>query len=243
MHLPKSWNNVSVEQFMELKGLQVDSFDSIFDFHVEAISILSDTDINDVYDLDFDELTELIKEINFINRDPNKPVNRIISDLHYIGLQHLKVGEFIDLEHYFTNNYYAHLSDICSVVYRKKRFDEWDNEVIEPYEYDIKQRKQLFKDVKCTDVFGIVQEYIKFRENFMEVYINLFQEPATDEIEDDLTDEEKEEIKKEDNLNKWSWEKTLYILANEDITKIDDVLKMNLIFAFNMLSMKTELQL
>jgi hypothetical protein len=77
----------------------------------------------------------------------------------------------------------------------------------------------------------------------MEVYINLFQEPATDEIEDDLTDEEKEEIKKEDNLNKWSWEKTLYILANEDITKIDDVLNMNLIFAFNMLSMKTELQL
>ena len=57
MHLPKSWNNVSVEQFMELKGLQVDSFDSIFDFHVEAISILSDTDINDVYDLDFHELT------------------------------------------------------------------------------------------------------------------------------------------------------------------------------------------
>jgi hypothetical protein len=77
----------------------------------------------------------------------------------------------------------------------------------------------------------------------MESYINLFQEPATDEIEDDLTDEEAEEVKKEDNLNKWSWEKTLYILANEDITRIDDVLKMNLIFAFNMLSMKTDLQL
>jgi hypothetical protein len=77
----------------------------------------------------------------------------------------------------------------------------------------------------------------------MNTYINLFQEPATDEIEDELTDEDKEEIKKEDQLNRWSWEKTLYILANEDITKIDDVLKMNLIFAFNMLSMKTELQL
>lgn len=243
MQLPTSWSNISVSQYAELKGLEAGSFDSAFDYNLEMLSILTDTDINDIEDLDFDEMTGIINELSWINREPNRPVNRKISDLHYIGFQHLKVGEFIDLEYYFTNNYHKHLTDICAVVYRKSKLDEWGNVVFEPYSYDLNDRKELFNELPCTDVYGIVKDYILFRDNFMNAYINLFQEPATDEIEEDLTDEDKEEIKKEDSLNKWSWEKTLYILANEDITRIDDVLNMNLIFAFNMLSMKTELQL
>jgi hypothetical protein len=243
MNLPKSWSNISVSQYAELKGLDASSFDSVFDYNLEMLSIVTDTDINEIEDLDFDEMTAILLQLNWINREPNKPINRNIADLHYIGLQHLKVGEFIDLEYYFTNNYYTHLTEICSVLYRKSKLDEWNNVVYEPYTYDLNERKQLFNEIPCSDVYGILKDYILFRDNFMESYINLFQEPATDEIEDDLTDEEAEEVKKEDNLNKWSWEKTLYILANEDITRIDDVLKMNLIFAFNMLSMKTDLQL
>ena len=243
MNLPKSWSNISVSQYAELKGLDASSFDSVFDYNLEMLSIVTDTDINEIEDLDFDEMTAILLQLNWINREPNKPINRNIADLHYIGLQHLKVGEFIDLEYYFTNNYYTHLTEICIVLYRKSKLDEWNNVVYEPYTYDLNERKQLFNEIPCSDVYGILKDYILFRDNFMESYINLFQEPATDEIEDDLTDEEAEEVKKEDNLNKWSWEKTLYILANEDITRIDDVLKMNLIFAFNMLSMKTDLQL
>lgn len=243
MQLPTSWSNISVSQYAELKGLEAGSFDSAFDYNLEMLSILTDTDINDIEDLDFDEMTGIINELSWINREPNRPVNRKISDLHYIGFQHLKVGEFIDLEYYFTNNYHKHLTEICAVVYRKSKLDEWGNVVFEPYSYDLNDRKELFNELPCTDVYGIVKDYILFRDNFMNAYINLFQEPATDDIEEDLTDEDKEEIKKEDSLNKWSWEKTLYILANEDITRIDDVLNMNLIFAFNMLSMKTELQL
>jgi hypothetical protein len=41
-------------------------------------------------------------------------------------------------------------------------------------------------------------------------------------------------------MSKWAWEKTIYILANEDITNMEKVLGMNLIFAFNMLSMKKD---
>lgn len=243
MQLPKTWSNISVSQYAELKGLEASSFDSAFDYNLEMLSILTDTDINDIEDLDFDEMSDIINELSWINREPNRPINRKISDLHYIGFHNLKVGEFIDLEYYFTNNYHKHLTDICAVVYRKSKLDEWNNVVFEPYSYDLNDRKELFNELPCTDVYGIVKDYILFRDNFMNAYINLFQEPATDEIEEDLTDEDKEEIAKEDSLNKWSWEKTLYILANEDITRIDDVLNMNLIFAFNMLSMKTELQL
>lgn len=242
MQLPITWNDVNVSQFIELKGLQVDSFDSIFDFQIESIGILADIDTEELNDLDFDELNELIDTLKFTHREPNKPVNRNITDLHYIGFQHLKVGEFIDLEYYFTNDYNKHLDLICAIVYRKQKLNEWNEVEIEPYKYDINVRKELFKDVCVNDVYGVVKDYIKFRDNFMNMYINLFQEPAT-ETDDDLTEDDKEAIAEEDKINKWSWEKTLYVLANEDITKIEYVLEMNLIFAFNMLSMKTDLKL
>jgi hypothetical protein len=44
-------------------------------------------------------------------------------------------------------------------------------------------------------------------------------------------------------FSKWSWEKLLYDLSNQDLTKIDAVTDLNLIFVFNMLSMVEELQL
>ena len=59
--------------------------------------------------------------------------------------------------------------------------------------------------------------------------------------ETDLTSEL--ELDQEDKINRWSWEHTLYNLANEDVTKIKDVLELNLVFAFNMLGMKKELEI
>ena len=84
MHLPKSWSNISVSQYAELKGLDASSFDSVFDYNLEMLSIITDTDINEIEDLDFDEMTAILLQLNWINREPNKPINRNISDLHYI---------------------------------------------------------------------------------------------------------------------------------------------------------------
>lgn len=241
MQLPTTWNNISVGQFMELKELQVSSFDSVFDYHIESISILTDTDVNDIYDLDFDELTGLMNQLHWLSREPNKPIKKTIKELHYIGFDSLKVGEFIDLEYYFTNDYNKHLSDICAVCYRKKRLNEWGNEIIEPYEYNVAERKELFLDISCADVYGVVKDYIKFREYFMNAYGALFNEEVSEDEEEELTEDDKQAIKEEEKQTKWSWEKTLYTLANENTTQIDSVLTMNVIFAFNLLSMKTEL--
>ncbi len=55
---------------------------------------------------------------------------------------------------------------------------------------------------------------------------------------EDLKAEAEEKV-----FTKWSWEKLLYDLANEDLTKIDAVTDLPLVFVFNMLSMVEELQL
>jgi hypothetical protein len=88
-------------------------------------------------------------------------------------------------------------------------------------------------------VFGVVHEYLKFRDNFTKQYENLFaQQFDEDENTEELTPEEKKEVENEKKRSKFAWESLLYNLAGEDITKIDAITDLNLTFVFNMLSMK-----
>jgi hypothetical protein len=66
----------------------------------------------------------------------------------------------------------------------------------------------------------------------------VIEEEETELDEDDIKAEQQEKV-----FSKWSWEKLLYDLSNQDLTKIDAVTDLNLIFVFNMLSMVEELQL
>jgi hypothetical protein len=103
-------------------------------------------------------------------------------------------------------------------------------------------RKDIFKEVSINEVYGAVKNYIDYSNDFKKRYENLFnpviEEEETELDEDDLKAEAEEKV-----FTKWSWEKLLYDLSNQDLTKIDAVTDLNLVFVFNMLSMVEELQL
>ncbi len=48
MKLPKSWNEVTVNQWVELNSIDPNEFNSVFLHTLEAVSILSDTDPEDL---------------------------------------------------------------------------------------------------------------------------------------------------------------------------------------------------
>ncbi len=245
MKLPKSWNDISVEQFIELRSLNNEDFDSLFSYEIECLSILTDIDVDEFDDMEIDELSKIVKQVTFIKKQPSNIFKNEINNLTYIGLDNLKLGEFIDLEYYFANDYVKHLTYISSVLYRKSKLSEWEEVVYEDYSFNIEKRKEQFNDLPITSIYGIIAEYIKFRENFLKVYENLFN-PIFDEDELDEAELDEEDLKEqeaEDKINRWSWEHTLYNLANEDVTKIKDVLELNLVFAFNILGMKKELEI
>jgi len=245
LKLPKSWNDITVEQFIELRSLNNEDFDSLFSYEIECLSILTDIDVDEFDDMEIDELSKIVKQVTFIKKQPSNIFKNEINNLTYIGLNDLKLGEFIDLEYYFANDYVKHLTYISSVLYRKTKLSEWEEVVYEDYSFNIEKRKEQFNDLPITSVYGIIAEYIKFRENFLKVYENLFN-PIFDEDELDEAELDEEDLKEqeaEDKINRWSWEHTLYNLANEDVTKIKDVLELNLVFAFNILGMKKELEI
>ena len=242
MKLPKSWSDITVEQFRELKSLDNEDFDSLFSRELESLSILTNTDVDELEDLDIDELTDILSEIKFIKKSPTNQFKREIHEFKYKGVDSLTLGEFIDLEHYFANDYILNLPTICAILYRKHSVNSWGVEEIEPYKFNPLDRVELFNELPVSHVYGITNDYLKFRENFLKVYENLFQ-PVFDseEIEEmDVEDIKAEEEEKK--VSRWSWESIIWNLCNEDITKVDQVTDLPLILAFNFLSMKNDLQ-
>ena len=241
MNLPRNWNEVTVSQWLELNTIDELEYNSVFLQTIEALSILSDTDSEELEDLDPEELINLARNVSFIQREPSNKPKELIKGLKLKPLDRLTLGEFIDLEHY-AMQFVQNFDILLSILYKRWKTDEWGNLIFEPYSYSIMSRKLLFHEVSINEVYGAVKNYIDYSNDFKKRYENLFnpiiEEEETELDEDDLKAEAEEKV-----FSKWSWEKLLYDLSNQDLTKIDAVTDLNLIFVFNMLSMVEELQL
>lgn len=239
MKLPQSWNQITVNQFIELASLEQRDFDSFFEMRVEMLSILADEDPDEFYDLDVDELNALIEPLKFLHKEPRVKITDKIDKFTFKPFEKITLGEFIDTDYFTVQDKIGNIPIICAIFYRQTNLDEWGNRVFEPYKYNLFERAKVFKHIPITSVFGVVHEYLKFRDNFTKQYENLFA-PQFDEDEDttELSPEEKKEVENEKKRSKFAWESLLYNLAGEDITKIDEITDLNLTFVFNMLSMK-----
>jgi hypothetical protein len=180
-----------------------------------------------------------------VNSEPSKQYKHQIDDYHYKPLDKLTIGEYIDLEFYFSKDYNKHIGHIASIMYRQKSTNEWGVTVFEPYNFSPRQRFELFEDYCINDIYGIVPEFIAFRENFMETYGNLFHDDSDGDEEEDkpTTSQESKDLQLKKSEMKWGWERLIYSLCNEDLTKFEEVTNLPLIMTFNMLAMKKELNI
>jgi hypothetical protein len=238
MKLPKSWNDVTVEQYIEAR--KTINSTSNFESQLELLGVLADVPTEDLEDLELDEFSALLAKISFVQSEPNKMPAQSLLGYQLKPLNKIKVEEFLDLEYYVTKDYIEYLPIICAILYKQTRVDEWKHLSFEPHEYDLEERSKEFLNLSINSVYGVITSYLQWRENFLNTYSNLFDEPITEEDLQEVEPEDRKELEAEMQMSKWAWEKTIYILANEDITNMEKVLSMNLIFAFNMLSMKKD---
>ena len=241
MNLPKSWNEITVSQYVELKTINIVKFDSIFLQSIEVLSILTNEPPEEFEELDAEELIDLMQKVSFIQRDPPNKPKELLKGQRLVPFIGISLGEFIDLEHY-TTNLAENFTTILAILYKRWKTDKWGNVQFEPYTYDLKARTNVFEELPISEVYGAVNNYIEFANDFKQRYENLF----NPHIEEDTTEMDDEDLKAEAEekvFNKWSWEKLLFDLANEDITKINAVTDLPLVFVFNMISMVEELNL
>ena len=243
MQLPKSWSEIDVLQFKEIRELY--SIEEVFNREIEILAIVADVSSEELEDLDIEEVTAMINEIKFVNSEPSKQYKHQVNDYHFKPLDKLTIGEYIDLEFYFSKDYNQHICHIASIFYRQKSINQWGVTVFEPYDFSPRQRFELFEDYCINDIYGIVPEFIAFRENFMDTYGNLFHDETDSDEEEDkpTTSQESKDLQLKKSEMKWGWERLIYSLCNEDLTKFEEVTNLPLIMTFNMLAMKKELNI
>ena len=212
----------------------------MFNYQIDVLSALTDSNISEFEELDIDELTVLTEQIKWINSEPSKRYKNKLDKYVLKPFTKISLGEFIDLEHYFSNNYLDHFCHILALLYRRTSKNAYGDDIIEPYEYSPRDRLDWYLDYKITDVYGLIPEYIKFRENFTNTYTNLLVDVVTDDEVLEDADEIKEQ-KREQQKQKFAWESTIMALCNDDLSKFNDILDMSVVLVFNILGMKKTL--
>jgi len=220
------------------------------------LSILKDVSIDDLEDLDIEEFNTLLENTRFITKPLKNTPKSIISvdgvKLYRLENSRLTLGEFIDLENLMTNNLVDNLDVILTIFYRRRvsEGDMWSKPVMEPYGDWIYHRRGLFGDVPIQDVYGVISSYLSYRKMLFKLYAGLFNDSEDDgyhTIPDNETSIEKrerlKEEKREETIRKWNWDSITLKLASNDALKIDEVTNMSLIGAFNVLSLKKEMEI
>lgn len=239
--LPKAWNQITIESFIELRTLSDE--DGVFNYQIDVLCTLLDCFPEDLDDITIEELEYLLIEVKFIKGEPHKNYKNEIGIYQLKPFNKITLGEFISLESYFSDNYIEKLLNIVAILYRRVRVNEWGDNVLESYNYHSNDRLNWFLDFPITDVYGLLPEYIKFREDIIDQYKNLMSESYEEDFEpsENMDSEEQKELEEEKKQKKWAWEQLIWSLCNEDLTKFHAVCELPLILVFNFLGMKKEL--
>jgi hypothetical protein len=149
----------------------------------------------------------------------------------------LTLGEFIDLEHYVTH---GEIEKLLAVLYRKKYGGGMVTINYEPYaQVNLDYRASEFLKFDASKVVRIWQEYVNYRNEIIDTYESLFEDPDdVDELTEDdvMTAEERKTMKAQQAHGQFVWESLIMFLCNDDITKWDQVTELPLILAFNITS-------
>jgi hypothetical protein len=246
--IPKNYDSVLVDQFIALRKLDEDN-SSFFIKQIEILSILTDTLPDDEIweDMDVEELSNITKELNWLRIEPSNDFKKKIDKYTCIDINQLTFGAFLDIEAYVNENYIKNIMNICAVLYRQTRLDDWGNLEIEPYSnINIEERAKIFEELYITDIYGIVKYYLEFKDLVTTAYNTLFEPNIPEEEIEEVIEYDAEEladIEAEKIQTKWAWERILYEFADGDITKYDTILSLPVIFIFNQMAFKKEMKL
>jgi len=214
--------------------------DGTLQYNTDLLSILCDLPIEDFDDMEFDELQDITKQLKWMTSEPSKRYQHQLDEFKLKPFVDITLGEFITLEGFVTDDY---IKNICAILYRKTSTDEWGNVITEPYKFKSSDRVHLFDDYPITSVFGLIPEYLQFRQNFLDSHSNLMSESFEDDLDEITDEEERKEQEEEKKSSKWGWEQLIWTMCNGDLSKFDAITDTKLVLIFNFLAMRKELEI
>ena len=244
--IPKSWFEITFNQYIELFEIE-QSTDIEFNKTFEQLAVLLDISSDDPYfdELSVDEAFKIFDKIRWLKSPIPKKIEKDFNEYKLIDFNDLTFGEFIDIENFLAADPIQNKILLCSILYKKWKFDEWNNIIFEPYIYDINERAKLFQDCSIVFVESLFDSWLNFKSNFMKNYEQLFEKDVDEKFDEEVSGADAKEQKKlmieDKKRRKWSWENLIWNLSSNDITKFEQIFSQKLILVFNILSMRKSL--
>ena len=235
--LQEGWEDVTVAEYLELLQIQKES-KSMFKRQLETLCYLTDSD-------EWEEMSvsEVVNEFMKHKWLSQPPLTTTIPETLGIYLRKpfskLSLSEWIDMDSSIVD---GNIAKVAAVVYRQHKTDEWGNLEDEPYKFSLADRSIKFEDYPCTTTIGIFNEAVKYREellkNFSEIF-GSFEDETLDDTERSMLSEQEilniEKTLKEDNVKKhYSWQKILDDSSSGNWSSIPAILDLPHVFFFNM---------
>lgn len=250
-----SWNEVSLEQYIEISEvILTDESSDDTGAAITLLSILLDISEKEVKEMEYSQFATLEEDISFVKRGipkNDKPFDLVDRTFIPIPFNQLEFGAFIDLEHLLTSgsgSYVHNLHKIFSILFREILTEETEliGATYRGYSGWSDKVAGLFYPVPITQLYYVLIEYMTFRSKLFTNYEGLFSEKDDyDEDEDlsGLSSKERDAIAQEERVSKWGWELLLLKLSNNDPLRIKDATMLPIIQAMNILSMYQELKI
>jgi hypothetical protein len=230
-------------QVRKYRELHIDKPEGVFEQMIHLVSVVNDIDPIEVQHWKGKDLIlSFQKAQQFTNITERYAPSLIIGglSLSLIDFKYLTLGQFIDLEAFVSEDYITNIHKIAATIYLHSEVSGMYENTIEEYaKINIGYRAELIDELPIQSIFGACNKYLIFRKNFFNSY-ELFSDPYADVNLEDLSEEELEEynahLKEQEKQGDNQWETVLNILAQNDITKFESVLKQNLFLCFNQIS-------
>ena len=155
--IPTAWEDVTLNEFIELSKLDINSFDSHIDYYISMLGIFGNDDLNNI--LEFVKLTDvadIINQMAFMNTPPRNLDNKEVTINGEVfklieNMNELTVGEYISIETLIEQGKLDSISSIPAIlsVILKPIGEQFDSNLVNA-------RMELFKnELSIEDVLGM----------------------------------------------------------------------------------------
>jgi len=177
-----SWDDVTIAMWQELNSIETQSE---ITRQIEQISILTDTDSEEIRSMPMNKFNELRNELVFLSQKPTANVTTtfeiegkefgIIPQLDFIS-----TGEWMDAENW-KENPVDNIHLYAALVYRPITKKDGDVYEIEPHKSaGFMERAELFKNtLSITTIHGAVLFFSSFVIGFMPILEDYFNQDTT----------------------------------------------------------------
>lgn len=231
VNIPKSWQEITLEQYMQLMELGDDIPGN--DGLLLKLAALTGSEIEEINKMVASDFQDAISRLDFISTPPSGPPLEMLKGHKMRELSRMTVGEFTDLE-MRQKPEFLHLH--LSFLYPEDMKYEPDKRFAHAEE---------FRACKMSEALPALRHYQEWREKMFNDYAGLFSsgEPA-EAPKDERPADRKRRLREEEHerrqAERWNWFGFISRLAGNDPMKFESASELNIVFALNFVAYMKE---